>query len=161
MTGHELTEVMEELDLDGVIAYNGNNEGKIKRTFKNSLQDLILSKANSSGLKVQKTKETLHRHSSTKFKVLPEYLALKGLVDSFEQSYPMCSKWLPKTDEIKSELITCRSVIEKHIENFEASIEELRDSNRLLNTVLSSSMQDDEVEDTKEYIEYLKQKKEK
>jgi hypothetical protein len=53
------------------------------------------------------------------------------------------------------------SVIEKHIENFEASIEELRDSNRLLNTVLSSSMQDDEVEDTKEYIEYLKQKKEK
>jgi hypothetical protein len=161
MTGHELTEVMEELDLDGVIAYNGNNEGKIKRTFKNSLQDLILSKANSSGLKVQKTKETLRRHSSTKFKVLPEYLALKGLVDSFEQSYPMCSKWLPKTDEIKSELITCRSVIEKHIENFEASIEELRDSNRLLNTVLSSSMQDDAVEDTKEYIEYLKQKKEK
>jgi len=82
-------------------------------------------------------------------------------VDSFEQSYPMCSKWLPKTVKIKSELITCVSVIEKHIENFEASIEELRDSNRLLNTVLSSSMQDDEVEDTKEYIEYLKQKKEK
>jgi hypothetical protein len=73
----------------------------------------------------------------------------------------MCSKWLPKTDEIKSELITCGSVIENYIEGFDASIEALRDSNRLLNTVLSSSMQDDEVEDTKEYIEYLKQKKEK
>jgi hypothetical protein len=161
LNGRDIVRLLKELDLDGIVFYNGNNEAKVKRIISNSLSSLIELKATKSQCETQ----TLQTHLKLHLAQTPALVVVKGF-DSFKESiearevaYPFCCEISSGSLTNKAEREDGKKIIDNRMKVFDNTLKLLKDKNVVLAELLSHNFKGNLVEDIKDFITYLNQKK--
>jgi len=157
----DIVRLLKELDLDGIVFYNGNNEAKVKRIIPNSLRSLVELKAT----KTQCETQTLQTHLKSHLSLTPALPVVQGF-DSFRESiearevaYPVCCEIRFKSLMDKTGRDEAKKIIDNRMKVFDNNLKLLKEKNVVLAELLGHNFNGNLVEDIKDFINYLNQKK--
>ena len=158
----QLSSLMRELNLDGIIAYSGNNEAKVKRILPTSLEDLVKSKANKGDLEIARSKELVSHKYDRGVEFLDGYNDFKDAVQSRVAAYPLSSNLAEHVITTKEELNKLLKPIDKRLEIFNNSLKQVKKTSVVVRIVLTHDGYFSDaaaLEELKDYLSYIKQRK--
>ena len=155
---HQLNRMLKELDLDGIVAYNGNNEAKVKRIIDNDFGKLVKEAGNKRDLEIQLNIDKVRAAYSSGLEILEGYESFSSAILNKVPTHPECSNF------IKGGLVVTKESqkpIDYRLELFNNTLRQVRKENVVLATVLRDMRRFDAeaIEDIKGYMAYLKQRK--
>lgn len=157
----DINEVLRELDLDGLVTYSGNNEAKVKRIIPNDLEAMVKERATKSDCEIDYVKKHLScsvvRHTS--LNVLRGFKEFCDSIQGLKAMYPKCSGVFTGRLLRREDTKRLEKIVDNRLEVFQNSLRLLGKSNTVLSHLFVGSKTDQEVEDMKEFIEFLNQKK--
>ena len=158
-----LRTIISEFDLDGIVAYNGSNEAKIKRILPTSLDDLIKSKVTEQDYKNYIMKDHLKRSDKAAFRISDGYQEFYDSIVNLPVNYCGVCELFAETMLPYSERQNIIKSIDNRLEVFQTTVSILKEQNVITRAVLAtlSKSDNDCLEQLKDYLDYLKQRKEK
>lgn len=154
-TAREVKDMAEELGLDGVILYNGLTEKKVKRNVNKELGALVKAKATKASVVRAIIASELQKQKGEPITMLKGFKDLVEFSKPEDGDYPKCSMAAAQGMDGRAE----KRAIKTRIAVMEETIQSLRNSNKILNTLLTWRNYDSTMEsEVKEYIEFLNRK---
>lgn len=140
LTTGEIKAVMKELDLVGVVGYNGNNEKKVKRIIGESrnLAALIEGKATIKAYQKALERDELSNVHKNYFEIFDGYVSMcEAVKDTAGMDNLMCSKLrYERSNKVPSSSVL--NSLRNRIEVFEDQIKLLRESSVILSKLLTT-----------------------
>jgi hypothetical protein len=155
---HQLNRMLKELDLDGIVAYNGNNEAKVKRIIGNDFGKLVKEKGNKRDLEIQSNIDKVKAAYSSGVEILEGYESFSSAILNKVPTHPECSNFIKDGLVVTKE---SQKPIDYRLELFNNTLRQIRKENVVLATVLRDmrGFDAEAIEDIKGYMAYLKQRK--
>lgn len=156
----DVSKIMKELDLDGVVAYHGNNSKKIKRILgeDRELTKLMAEKANKADVRSAIKYNLSHQYRFSKYMVFKEFETMvNNLRTTRSSQYPVCSEKILGSDNHYE--YSLEEVIARRQEIFEERLTIASKKSKIVNTLLGGyavNMRDtDLLLEVREYIKNM------